>query len=199
MSDITGIKVKGRRAKLIQAVCIPERGCHRVVKAVFIGVKEVVKAVCADVIDKKSIELESALFPRLTPEQYHHVVRTQVRSIPTFDYDVGEVYYPHALNSIVTGSDSTIALHAFPVFQQNYGASIPLLKEYSSVLWELAVANGYTNEIAGVGLPEGERVFTLKFPELEIFEQHLLERMPRIYSLALEIVKEDVAGLARAA
>lgn len=199
MNDMTGIKVKGRHAKLIQAVCIPERGCHRIVKAVFIGVKEVVKAVCADVIDRKSIELESALFPRLVPEQCHYGVRSQIRSIPTFDYDVGEVHYPHTLNSIVTGSDSTISFHAFPVFQQNYGASIPLLEEYSPILWELAVANDYTTEIAGMGLPEGERVFTLKFPELKIFEQHLLERMPQIYFLARKIVKENGADLACAA
>jgi hypothetical protein len=73
------------------------------------------------------------------------------------------------------------------------------LREYSQILWELAIANEYTKEIAGAGLPVGERVYILELPKLEAFEQHLLERMPQIYALARNIVKEAKTGPARAA
>ena len=197
MNDIQGFKIKGRQAKLIQAVCTGNYS-QTIVKAVFIGVKEEVKAVCADVIARQDIFLESGPCQRLQPDN-RYSVRSRVRRIPTFDYDVGEVFYPSVLGTIVTGNDATIALHAFPLFQHHYGASIPLLTEFSSVLWELALANAYPTEITGVGLPEGERVFTLTFPKLEVFEQHLLERMPQIYSLAREMVNDSKAAAARAA
>lgn len=198
MNEILGVKVKGRHAKLIQAVCHPGRYSHMMVKAVFIGVKEEVKSICADVLDKQSIHLESGDGVVLAPN-LQEWPRTRVRKVPQFDYDVAEIFYPKVLDTIVSGNTSTIALHAFPIFQQNYGAYIPLLKEYSAILWDLAQANGYTSEVRGFGLPEGERVFILKFPKVEEFELHLLERMPQIYSLARNIVKEDRAGLACAA
>jgi len=209
MNDIQGIKVRGRHAKLIQAVCSPSLHNYIIVKAVFIGVKEEVKSICADVLDEQHIQLEDDACAALAPwlsgtctvlaPSLQEWPRTRVRKVPQFDYDVAEIYYPKALDTIVSGNDSTIALRAFPIFQQNYGASIPLLKEYSTILWELAQAYEYTNEIIGVGLPEGERVYTLKFPKFEEFELHLLERIPQIYALARNIVKEDTAGLARAA
>lgn len=198
MNDIQGYKIKGRHAKLIQAVCIPGNHTVTIVKVVVIGVKEAVKAVCADVLDKKSIVLESGPYPNLMPD-HRYWPKTVVRRVPQFNYDVGEVYYKDALASIVTGNDETIANHAFPILHQQYGASVPLLKEYSQILWDLATANGYTTEIASLGLPEGERVYTLFFPKLEVFEQHLLERMPLIYAQASQIVKEDATGLTRAA
>ena len=205
MSDIQGIKVRGRHLKLIQAVCIPKipnNYTFTVVKAVFLGVKEEVKAVCADMIARKMIPLESdtdsVRDPILVSDQ-RSWPKTIIRKIPQFHYDVGEVYYPAMLDTIVTGTDAAIARHAFPVFQQHYGSSIPLLREYSTILWDLATVNGYTQKIIGIGLPEGEQVYTLDFPKLEVFERHLLERMPEIYALARKIVKEDAPGLARAA
>jgi len=198
MNKIQGIKVKGRHAKLIQAVCHPGSYSNMMVKAVFIGVKEEVKALCADVLDRQSIHLESGDGVVLAPN-YQEWPRTRVRKVPQFDYDVAEIFYPKSLETIVSGNESTIALHAFPIFQRNYGSSIPLLQEYAVILWELAQANGYTTEVRGFGLPDGERVFTLEIPKLEEFEQHLLERMPQIYALARNIVKEDAACMARAA
>ena len=197
MNDVQGFKVKGRHAKLIQAVCGSDSYRHTLIKAVFIGVKEEMKAICADVLDRQSICLEDGGIV-LAPDRQEWP-RTRVRKVPQFDYDVAEIFYPKSLDTIVSGNDSTIALHAFPIFQQEYGAHMPLLQEYSAILWELALVNEYTKERVGIGLPEGERVFTLKFPKLEIFEQHLLERMPQIYALARNIVKEDAGGLARAA
>lgn len=197
MNDIHGYKIKGKHAKLIQAVCTPGYPAT-IVKVVIIGVKEVVKAVCADVLDKKSIVLEDGSDTILMPEP-NRWPKTVIRRVPQFDYDVGEIYYKDTLASIVTGNDETIANHAFPILHQQYGGSIPLLREYSRILWDLATANGYTTEIASLGLPEGERVYTLSFPKLEVFEQHLLERMPLIYDQARSIVKGDGPGLGRAA
>jgi hypothetical protein len=198
MSYMQSVKVAGRRVRLIQAVGTPGNHTLTIIKAVFLGVKEEVKAVCADVLDRQSIPLESDFYYRLVPDQ-RSWPKIVIRKVPQFDYDVGELFYPATLGTIVTGNDFTIALHAFPVFQQKYGASIPLLREYSSILWDLATANGYTQEIIGAGLPDGEKVYTLEFPKPEVFEQHLLERMPHIYALARTIVKEDKAGPARVA
>ena len=198
MSDTRSVKVKGRHVKLVQVVGVRNGGTLTIIKAVFLGVKEEVKAICADVLDKQSILLECDSIPVLLPDR-RSWPRVVIRRIPQFDYDVGEVFYPGPLSTIVTGNDNTIAPHAFPVFQTNYGASIPLLKEYAPILWDVATANGYTEEIIGAGLPEGERVYTLNLPKLEVFEQHLLERMPQIYSLALTLVKEDASGFSRAA
>jgi len=198
MNEIQGIKIKGRHVKLIQAVCTPGRGYLTIIKAVFIGVKEEVKAVCADVLDKQSTLLEDDLYPRLDPDR-RFWPRVIIRKIPQFDYDVGEIFYPASLATIVTGNDATIAGHAFPTFQENYGASIPLLKEYSPILWDLAVTNGYITEIVGMGLPADERVYTLQFPKLEVFEQHLLKQIPHIYALARKIVREEMPGIAHAA
>jgi hypothetical protein len=198
MSDTHSVKLTGRSVRLIQVVGIPGNHSISIIKAVFIGVKEEVKAVCADVLDRHSIMIENPVYLRLVPD-LRLWPKIVIRKIPQFDYDVGELFYPAMLDTIVTGNEATIALHAFPLFQQHYGATIPLLKEYSSILWDLATANGYTTEIMGAGLSEGEKVYTLNFPKLEIFEQHLLERMPQIYALARKIVKDDITTLARAA
>jgi hypothetical protein len=202
MNDIQGIKIWGRHLKLIQAVCIPNNNTFTVIKAVFLGVKEEVKAICADMIAKKRITLETSPDPVLNPalvSDQRFWPKIVIRKIPQFDYDVGEVFYPEMLDTIVTGNDATIALHAFPVFHQKYGADIPLLREYSPILWDLATSNGYTAEITGIGLPKGEKVHILNFPGPEVFERNLLERMPQIYALARTIVKDDMSGLGRAA
>lgn len=202
MNDIQGINVRGRHLKLIQAVCIPNNMKLTVIKAVFLGVKEEVKAVCADMLAKKIIWLATGSDPVHDPmlvSEQRLWPKIVIRKIPQFDYDVGEVFYPSMLDTIVTGTDATIAPHAFPVFQQHYGNSIPLLREYSPILWDLAVANHYTAKITGFGLPEGEQVYIMNFPKVEIFERHLLERMPQIYALARKIVREDTPNLARTA
>jgi hypothetical protein len=98
MYDIQGVKVTGRHARLVQAICSPGRHSSTLVKAVFIGVKEEIKAICADVIDERNIRIESDHCPVLAPDLRFHP-RIKIRKAAPFEYDMAEVFYEKVLDT----------------------------------------------------------------------------------------------------
>lgn len=189
METRQSIRVRGSHVQLVQAVCTGSSSFHTIIKAVFMGVKEQVKAVCGDLVARKTVMLEHDDIPRLYPNK-KLTARMVISQIRPTDYAIGTVFYPAAMTNIVTGTPETEALHALRVFQREYGDTIPILNECAGILWELSHAQGYAAEVVGVGLEKDEKVYILDLPTFADFEQHLLARLPDIYSLAQGCAKE---------
>lgn len=175
-------KVRGRNVRLAQAIFTESPAALFIVKAVFLGVKEEVKAVCGDIVANKSLYLDGSAHVRMESRPFP--VRLQIREIKPSAYAIGEVWYPEVLKNVVTGQLHDLAVHAFDVFQARYRETIPLVEEFSEILWELALTKGYAQEIGSFGLPPEEQVYLLKLPDEEEFEKDLLGVMPRLHAKA---------------
>ncbi len=176
----------GTNVKLVQAICMNSRHSAQVIKAVFIGVAEEVKAVCADLVCKKTVSFTAgdSVKSFYAP---HMPGKTITRQLAPTGYAVGLVYYPGLLGKVVCGQPEELAARAFRLFRKEFGQSLPLIEEFAPILWNMAKDYGYADKLRIFGLEPGEEVYTLNLPSIDTLEELLMPEIPRFIDIAAEL------------
>lgn len=177
-------RVNSNRVRLRQALC---RACndgeHALIRAVFLGVKEEVKAVCADLTMRNDIVVaDHATLTTLKPS--HGPSQTRAVTLTPNVYAVYRFQYPDLVQKVICGRAEDLPFQAFPVFSKIYCHHIPIIEDFAPILWELAVEHGYAVKLEAYGLDDGIEAYMLDLPSPEKFEPHLMNVLPELARLA---------------
>ena len=176
-------RVNSNRVRLVQALCMECHGGHTLVRAVFLGVKEEVKAVCAELAMRNEVSVaDHEILSTLKP--HHYVSQTRAVTLTPNVYTAYRFQYPDLIQKVICGQKEDLPLLAFPVFSRCYCHHIPLIKDFAEVLWELALENGYVEELVTFGMNSGLKAYMLDLPSPEKFEPHFAAVLPRLAQLA---------------
>lgn len=177
-------KVFKEKAWVIQGVFIPDPSSFTLVKVLFVGVKEAVRAINATFLQNGKIELDDGATLCLYPKTHAKLCLKPIGGTP---YVVGGIYHPDILAETVYGK-STAAIHAqaLPLFKR---LGLPLLEAWMPTLCAIAIQKGYAQQLHTLGV-EGE-AWRLSLPTQEVFAQSMEEHLPDLLALAQAVASQD--------
>lgn len=176
-------RVNGNRVRLRQALCKECDGGHLLVRAVFMGVKEEVKAVCAELAMRNDVKIaDHDTLSTLKPN--HSFSQTRAVTLTPNVYAAYRFQYPDIVQSVICGRAGDLPFQAFPVFSKIYCHHIPVIEDFATILWDLAVEHGYAEQLETFGLDSGLEAYLLNLPSPEKFEPHLMNVLPELAQLA---------------
>lgn len=176
-------RVNSNRVRLVQALCKECRDGHTLIRGVFLGVKEEVKAVCAELTLRNEAKIaDHETLSILKPQ--HYASQTRAVTLTPNVYAAYRFQYPDLIQKVICGQKKELPFLAFPIFSRHYCHHIPIIEDFAEVLWELALKNEYAEELVTFGMENGLAAYMLELPAPEHFEPHLLEVLPQLAQLA---------------
>lgn len=176
-------RVNSNKVRLRQALCKKNGDEHELIRAVFLGVKEEVKAVCADLVMRKEIAVtDHDTLTTLKPS--HSSSQTRAVTLTPNVYAVYRFQYPDLVQRVICGLAEDLPFQAFPIFSKVYCHHIPVIEDFAPILWDLAVEHEYAVKLETYGLDSGLEAYMLDLPSPEKFEPHLMEVLPELARLA---------------
>lgn len=157
---------------------------ENIVKALFIGVKESVKAVCAKAFGNGRDRLTINFTNRDPVILQNAAAKVAYRPIAGSPYIIGSLSHPDSIANMVSGQDKhTIYAQAFTIFKRHL--DLPIIYEWVPVFWRIALEHGFAMPLNTYGTTHS--CWHLNISSSEDFIARVEDRLSELHHIANKI------------
>lgn len=176
-------RVYNEKAWLVQAITTQNVTSDEVCfKACFMGVKESVKAVCANALGNGRDRLAITFVDRGSFRLLQEPARFTIKQLTGSPYVIGCIYHQDILkNVIATQNTHDIHTQAYSIFKRHL--NFPIIPEWMPILWKIATTHGFAMPLNAVGTDDLS-CFHVTLPSSEIFMSFVEAQLNELYHAA---------------